>query len=200
MGPILLTAFEPFDGAATNPSREVAELVAGKLGCEVHVHILPVSFERAPRALRATCEEVDPSLVLGLGLASNRTAVSFERLAVNLADARIPDNDGVRPAGEELIPGAAIAHWTNLPVKAAAAAVRGQKVELSMTAGTYVCNAVFYHAMEWAGPRARRAGFVHVPRCVDPAELRACAGAVETLVHTTTSGITEVRLPFGDIS
>lgn len=199
MGPILLTAFEPFEGAATNPSREVAELVAGELGGQAHVRILPVSFRRAPEALRAACQEYDPALVLGLGLASNRTAVSFERLAVNLADARIPDNDGIRPAGEELIPGAAIAHWTNLPVKAAAAAA-GVEVELSMTAGTYVCNAVFYHAMEWAVPRGRWAGFVHVPRCADSQEVRACAAAVETLVRTTCSGSAEAHLPVGDIS
>ncbi|WP_156221827.1 pyroglutamyl-peptidase I [Pseudactinotalea suaedae] len=165
---VLLTAFEPFDGAATNPSMAVVERVASawdrpeRLRCAV----LPVAYTRAQQELESLLTQAVPDVVVGVGLAGGRARPGVERLAVNLRDARIADNDGAQPVDEPVIDGGPLALLTSLPVRATVARLRaaGQDVELSMTAGTFVCNAVFYTAATWAGADpGRRAGFVHVP-------------------------------------
>lgn len=199
MARILLTAFEPFDGADTNPSEAVAARVAEHVDGVTTV-TLPVSFERARHELAAVLHREQPDIALGLGLAGNRDVVSFERLAVNIADARIPDNDGVQHSGIELTPGDAIARWTNLPVKAAFAELDGAGVELSMSAGTYVCNAVFYDLMQWAETSGTKAGFVHVPPCESADQVEECASAVATLLRLTREGVVEAAVPVGHVS
>lgn len=165
---VLLTAFEPFDGASTNPSMTVVEQVAATWDRqeELRCVVLPVAYDRARLQLMTALAQVSPDVVVGVGLASGRAIPSVERLAVNIRDARIPDNDGAQPGDEPVIPSGPLALLASLPVRATVARLReaGHAVELSMTAGTFVCNTVFYVAAAWAdaGPD-RRAGFVHVP-------------------------------------
>lgn len=180
MAKILLSAFEPFDGERTNPSIDVVAALTPDLPGEVRALTLPVSFERAPKALLAELDSWRPDVVVSVGLARARQRVSFERIAVNLADARIPDNDGDQPAGVELIPNGPVGLWSLLPVVEAA---RGRDfTELSMTAGLYVCNAVFYHEVAWAMERGAKAGFVHVPPCDGPNEVAKCAAEIHWLI------------------
>lgn len=207
---VLLTSFEPFDGAATNPSIPVAGEVKRRLtgapaaGAAIRVEhrTLPVAFARATAALTAAINELQPDIVLSIGLASGRTRPSFERLAVNLMDARIPDNDGTQPADGEIVPGGPTALWTTLPVKAAliAADAAGIPAELSMTAGTYVCNAVFYQGAYAAQGGPLRAGFVHVPDCETEADIHASADAVEVLARTALRGTPDPVLALGEVS
>lgn len=163
---MLLTGFEPFGGDAVNPSGEAVHWVAAHWsGPEVLVTaVLPVTFAGSAARLRELLDEHRPDIVIGVGLAGGRSAIGVERVAVNLDDARIPDNDGEQPVDVPVVEGAPAAVFSTLPVKAIADAVNraGIPAEVSYSAGTFVCNHVFFAAVH-AAPTAARAGFVHVP-------------------------------------
>jgi pyroglutamyl-peptidase len=165
---VLVTGFEPFDDAPSNPSGDVALRIAesGHAGVEVVALVLPVSFARATPLLGAAINEVRPDIVISLGLANGRLGITPERVAINLADARIADNDGAQPRDAEIEPGGPAARFTTLPVKAIAHALEAAGItsSVSLSAGSYVGNQLFYGLMGTAGTRpGMRAGFVHVP-------------------------------------
>lgn len=154
---VLVTGFEPFDGADVNPSGEIARRL-GELGhpdCHLVAEVLPVSFTRAPQLLAAALDAHRPDILLMLGLAENRHALTPERVALNLADAAIPDNDGDRPTDAPLEPHGPPARFTDHPVKHIAVAIdaAGIPAQVSLTAGSYVCNAVLYTALGIAEQR-----------------------------------------------
>ncbi len=167
MTTVLLTGFEPFGGDAVNPSGEAVHLAAAQWsGPEVLVTaVLPVAFEGAASALEELLDEHEPDVVIAVGLAGGRSGVTVERVALNLVDARIPDNDGAQPIDEPSLTDAPAAVFSSLPVKAIVrdAVAAGIPTSLSTTAGTFVCNHVFFRAAVWAEDAGRRAGFVHVP-------------------------------------
>ncbi|MFC4555424.1 pyroglutamyl-peptidase I [Georgenia faecalis] len=187
---VLVTAFEPFDGQPVNASAEgVGALADAWNGPERLVTaLLPVTFAGSAAALREAVAEHAPDLVVGVGEAPGRDRVSLERVAINVVDARIPDNDGAQPVDVPVVDGAPTAHLTGLPVKACVAALEsaGIAAEVSNTAGTYVCNAVFFTLMDaLAATPGVRGGFVHVPRGADgPATARALAVVVRTSLTT----------------
>lgn len=166
MSTLLVTGFEPFGGDAVNPSGDAVRLLAERWD---HPHalitdVLPVTFAGAAERLRALISTHRPDVVVATGLAGGRAAIGVERIAVNLADARIPDNAGMQPVDEPCIDGAPAAAFSTLPVKAIAGAIRaaGIPAEVSHTAGTFVCNHVFFTALEAVGDAAV-AGFIHLP-------------------------------------
>src|SRR5690606_4205494 len=108
-------------------------------------------------------------LVVGVGEAGGRERIGLERVAVNVIDARIPDNDGAQPIDVPVVPGAPAAYFSSLPIKACVEALARADLpaEVSSTAGTYVCNAAFYALMHLVAGSGVRAGFVHVPRVGD---------------------------------
>lgn len=163
---VLVTGFEPFGGESTNPSWQVAEAVAAAVP-EVTAVRLSCVFGTALDELRDAVEAHGPDLVLCLGQAGGRTGLSVERVAVNVDDARIPDNAGRQPVDEPVVEGGPAAYFAALPVKACVAAAReaGIPASVSQTAGTFVCNHVFYglgHLVANERP-GLRGGFVHVP-------------------------------------
>ncbi|WP_374668473.1 pyroglutamyl-peptidase I [Ramlibacter sp.] len=167
---ILLTGFEPFDGSAVNPSLQAAQALRGRriAGHQVVAAALPTVFGASLTALLALLEQHHPVLVLATGQAGGRPAICMERVAINVDDARIPDNAGAQPVDQPVVPGGPAAYFSTLPIKAMRAAVQAQGIpaEVSQTAGTFVCNHVFYGLMHLlAQPRWRgvRGGFVHVP-------------------------------------
>lgn len=165
---ILLFGFEPFDGWARNPSWEAVAPLDGKriAGHRVVARRLPVAFEDSLKLVRAAIREVSPSLVVCVGLASGRERISLERVALNVDDARIPDNRGRQPVDEAIVAGGPAAYFTTLPIKSMLASLDGAgfPAEISQTAGTYVCNHVFYGLMHALRNRRRvRAGFIHIP-------------------------------------
>ncbi|MCT9821571.1 pyroglutamyl-peptidase I [Microbacterium sp. W1N] len=166
MTTVLLTGFEPFAGDPANPSGDAVRAVAASWsGPETLVtEVLPVTFAGAADRIRELIAAHAPDVVIATGLAGGRGAVGVERVAINLQDARIPDNAGAQPVDEPSVPGAPAAIFATLPVKAIAAAVRaaGIPAEVSHTAGTFVCNHVMYTALD-AVPDGIRAGFIHVP-------------------------------------
>jgi pyroglutamyl-peptidase len=167
--PILLTGFEPFAGDAVNPSWEAAQALDGWVcGNRPVVALrLPVVFSEARARLTEALTDLEPALVVCLGLAAGLPHLALERVAVNLKDARIPDNAGQKPEDEAVLPGAPAAYFTDLPVKAMLAALHeaGIPAALSLSAGTFVCNEVFFALRHDLATRrlACRGGFIHVP-------------------------------------
>lgn len=165
---ILLTGFEPFGGASRNPSGEVALAWHGRevAGARVVGAVLPCVFGAARRELVRLLRRHRPSLVLCLGVAAGRDAITPERVAINVDDARIPDNAGRQPVDRPVVRGGPVAYWSTLPIKAMVAGLRARGVPaaVSQTAGTFLCNHVFYGLMHAVRRRRGvRAGFVHVP-------------------------------------
>ncbi|MFB7893355.1 pyroglutamyl-peptidase I [Microbacterium sp. NPDC056044] len=210
MTTVLLTGFEPFGGDAANPSGAAVNLVAERWsGPEVLVTaVLPVTFAGAAERLRTLMAEHEPDVVIAAGLAGGRAAIGVERVAVNLIDARIPDNDGDQPVDAPSAPGAAPAHFATLPVKEIARRISaaGVPAEVSYSAGTFVCNHVFFTALE-AAASATRAGFVHVPwsaehaPSVDAATLPLAdiARALEIAVRTSLDVTADTAAPGGTL-
>lgn len=166
---ILLTGFEPFDGERVNPSREIVNALDGKVIDKHSVvsAILPVAFSTTLSVLDSLLAQHRPALVVALGQAGGRSEISLERVAINLIDARIADNEGVQPIDEPVIDGAPGAYFSTLPIKAIAAHLRalGIPVATSLSAGSFVCNQVFFalaHSIATRYPRTR-GGFVHLP-------------------------------------
>lgn len=166
---ILLTGFQPFGGDSTNPSWHAAREAAHRLraeGTEALAVELPCVFGEALRVLESALEQHRPELVICAGQAGGRPRISLERVAINCDDARIPDNAGNAPVDQPVVHGGPAAYFSTLPVKAALAALTAADIpaEVSQTAGTYVCNHVFYGLMHALRLRpGTRGGFVHVP-------------------------------------
>lgn len=167
MTTVVLTGFEPFAGDATNPSGEAARLVASRWDgpALLVTDVLPVTFAGAARRLSDLVAEHSPDIVLCTGLAGGRAEISVERVAVNLIDARIPDNGGAQPIDMPSVAGAPAAHFATLPVKEITRRIvaAGIPAAVSHSAGTFVCNHVFFTASE-AAASGTRVGFLHVPR------------------------------------
>ncbi|WP_066520590.1 pyroglutamyl-peptidase I [Curtobacterium ammoniigenes] len=167
MTTILLSGFEPFAGAARNPSWDAVQSVAAAWegAADLQTLLLPVAFERAGHLLRDAIASFVPDIVIATGLAEGRAALTPERVAVNLDDARIPDADGAQPVDRPSVPGGPAAFFSTLPVKrmVAAAQAAGAPAALSSTAGGYVCNHVFTVLQSITAGSPVRSGFVHVP-------------------------------------
>lgn len=166
---ILLTGFEPFGGAALNPSWEAVQRVSAGWThqARLHVALLPVEFGEGVERLSAMIGLLRPDIVVATGLAEGRAAITPEVVAINRIDARIPDNAGAQPVDAPVVPGAPDGLFSTLPVKAMVAAIRdaGVPAALSYSAGTFVCNASFYALMNLIRSQDRPmiGGFVHVP-------------------------------------
>lgn len=200
---ILVTGFEPFGGECRNPSAEVVKGLPDQIaGADIVKLILPVTRYEAPKAVEQAVEEHRPDVVLSVGQAGGRAAISVERVAVNLDDYRIPDNGENQPADEPVVAGGPDAYLCRLPVKEMAVAIQGEGIpaQVSMTAGTYVCNHVLYsacHLLNTKYPHGK-AGFIHIPylpeqvtdkpgmpsMCLE-LSIRAVEIAIETIVKKT---------------
>lgn len=202
---VLLTGFAPFDGAATNESweavREAIPVLVAR-GIDAEGVELPVQFGAASELLAEAVRRLRPRLVIAVGLAAGRTAITPERVAINIRDARIPDNAGASPVDEPVVPGGPVGHFSTLPIKAivAALAADGVPAAVSQTAGTYVCNDVFYslqHLLATDPELAEvRGGFVHVP-AADVVDSPTAARALVRAVEVSQETVADVRLAGG---
>lgn len=166
---ILLTGFEPFDRDAINPSWEAARALDGwRCGdAVVHARQVPCVFGAAIETLVAAMTELKPELVICVGLAGGRSEISVERVAINVDDARIADNDGRQPIDQAVVEGAPAAYFSTLPIKAMVRDLRaaGLPASVSNTAGSFVCNHIFFGLMHRLATHSSgsRGGFVHIP-------------------------------------
>jgi pyroglutamyl-peptidase len=164
----LVTGFEPFGGDTINPALEAIGRLKRQLGpLVIETRRLPTVFGGAIETLAAAIEELEPDLVLAVGQAGGRAELSLERVAINVDDARIPDNAGRQPIDRPIVEGGPAAYFSTLPIKAAVQAMRaaGLPAIVSNTAGTFVCNHIFYGLMHLAATRRKglRGGFLHIP-------------------------------------
>ena len=167
MKKLLLTAFTPFDGERINPALEAVKLVKDKIGKLKIVKLeVPTVFGKSIETVREAIEREKPDFVLSIGQAGGRAEITPERVAINLDDARIPDNEGNQPIDEPIFPDGENAYFSTLPVKAMVEAIRkeGLPSSLSNSAGTYVCNHLMYGVLYYLDKRpSMKAGFIHVP-------------------------------------
>ena len=167
--PVLLTGFDAFGGEAENPSLLIARTLDGELiaGRRIVGAVLPTEFARALVELDALIDAHRPALVLAVGQAGGRAEISLERVAINLIDARITDNAGAQPVDVPVIDGAPNAYFSTLPLKAMLKRLHEAQIpaSLSHTAGTFVCNQVFFGLAHRLATQHRRTrgGFIHVP-------------------------------------
>ena len=189
---ILVTGFEPFGGEQVNAAWQVAQALDGQriAGCTVQALCLPCVFGQSLQVLQGALQAVNPAVVLALGQAAGRCDLSVERVAINVDDARIPDNAGAQPVDQPVIAGAPDAYFSRLPIKAIVAALReaGLPASVSQSAGTFVCNHVFFglmHALRRR--RSVRAGFVHLP--VLPEQVAAHPGQPNLPLATMVQGL-----------
>lgn len=168
---VLLTGFDPFGGSALNPSWLAVNALHGEqvLGHRIVAAQLPTVFGESLRVLDALLHTHQPALAICVGQAGGRSAISIERVAININDAPIADNAGASPIDTPVIADAPAACFSSLPIKAMRAAVQAEGIaaEVSQTAGTFVCNHVFYGLMHTLATRPAlrhtRGGFIHVP-------------------------------------
>lgn len=166
---ILVTGFSPFGGDLINPALEAIKVLEGRIisGVELVTREVPVVRHDAISAINGHIQELDPFLILAVGQAGGRMEIMPERVAINVDDFRIKDNGGFQPIDEPVIPGGPAAYWSTLPIKAMVRAMRekGIPASVSNTAGTFVCNHLFYGLMHLLAQEGnvRRGGFIHIP-------------------------------------
>jgi pyroglutamyl-peptidase len=166
---LLVTGFEPFGGQSVNPSERIVRRItsAAPAGIVVSTRVLPVSYRRAFEPVADALVGEHPHGALLLGLGNGRATMDFERFGVNWRGAPLPDNDGVRIAGEAIDPAGPAAYFSTLPVDEIVAACRsaGAPAAASSHAGTFLCNQVLYQTLRHCGRHDLRcrAGFLHLP-------------------------------------
>lgn len=166
---ILITGFEPFDGNTVNPSGDVALSLDGVEieRAMIKSKILPVAYKPAIQIIIETIEQSNPDIVISLGLNANRSAITPEKVAINHCNFLIPDNAGLQPFDCPVINDAPPAYFSSLPVSRIVKQLTDAELPsaVSYSAGTYVCNALFYGAMHFIASKALhvQAGFIHIP-------------------------------------
>jgi pyroglutamyl-peptidase len=162
MTKVLLTGFEPFGKATLNPSGEIVKEISGD---NIVTAILPVAYAQSAEALLALIEHHKPDVVISLGQAEGRTHITPERIAINLDDARLADNEGVMRNDVPIVVGGPVAYESTLPIKEFVAAINdaGVPAAVSLSAGAFLCNHIFYVAQDRLKGTKVRSGFVHVP-------------------------------------
>lgn len=165
---LLLTAFDPFGGEPINPALEAVKLVADQIGNLDIVKVeVPTVFGKSIATVAAAIEKEKPDAVLCIGQAGGRYDLTPERVAINLDDARIKDNEGNQPIDVPIFEDGDPAYFTTLPIKAMVAKIReaGVPASVSNTAGTFVCNHLMYGVLYTLAKKypGVRGGFMHVP-------------------------------------
>ncbi|ACV08886.1 Pyroglutamyl-peptidase I [Jonesia denitrificans DSM 20603] len=194
---ILMTSFEPFDGDTYNPSMDVVAFAEQELitrGHHVVSTVLPCAFDPAQHRVWELMERWKPALTVNVGVAAGRPNLTIERVAINLIDARIPDNHGNQPVDKPVVVDGPAAYFTRFPIKRAISALQaqGHTAEVSYSAGTYVCNHVMYsaaHALTRVNTNARSV-FVHVPMPDADSRGERCARDGSALVTLAETGLT----------
>jgi pyroglutamyl-peptidase len=166
---VLMTGFDAFDGERVNPALETVKTLDGykDKGIQIVAKEVPTVFRASIKTLEEAIEAEKPDVVICVGQAGGRTHITPERVAINVDDARIPDNQGNQPIDEAIVKNGPVAYWSTLPIKRIVKNLRenGIPAEVSNTAGTFVCNHLFYglmHYLQCNAPHVR-GGFIHIP-------------------------------------
>jgi pyroglutamyl-peptidase len=204
MTKILLTGFEPFLDYKINPTMQIVENLNGTMidGYEIVGRPLSVDFQQSAQQLKQSIAEIQPEIIISLGLAGGRFKITPERIAINIKDGE-PDNNGYTPVDESIAADGEDAYMTNLPIRRMVDRLNkeGYPAEISNTAGTYLCNNIMYEGLVYATQHEGiRAGFIHIPASFELAiqhgkipgwniqDLITCIKlCIEETIHATTS-------------
>jgi pyroglutamyl-peptidase len=206
MKTVLLTGFEPFGGERINPSQEVVHKLRGEVIRRHRIEgaVLPCGFRDSLPRLRGLIRRHEPAVVICLGQAGGRAAITPERVAINIDDARMPDNAGQQPVDRPVVRGGPAAYFSTLPLKTMVRdlGAAGLPAEVSQTAGTFVCNHVFYGLMHALRERPSvRGGFVHLPwlpgQGTPAMELAAMETGIRLVITSALSHRRDLRLAGG---
>lgn len=188
---VLLTGFEPFNNATVNPAWEAVRALDGWREGDIVAHgrQLPCVFGDAIEVLRAAIDELRPDVVIAVGQAGGRADLSVERVAINVDDAPIMDNSQRQLVDTPVVEGGPVGYFSTLPIKAIVRAMRdaGLPASVSQTAGTFVCNHVFYGLMHYTAGMPLRAGFIHIPYL--PRQAAAFQGAPSMALEDMVEGL-----------
>ena len=192
MKTLLITGFDSFGGHSLNPSWQAVRQLPDQAGeymlCKLEI---PTVFGLAAETVLSAAEKCHPDVILCVGLAAGRDAVTPERIAVNIRDARIPDNAGSQPQGAYVVPDGPAAYFSTLPVEAMAQAIRRVRIPASVSnsAGAFVCNDTLYTLLHHFAGTSTRVGFIHIPNIPEQGQpslpletsIRALTAAIEAL-------------------
>ena len=163
---LLITGFDPFGGETVNPAWEAVKKLPDRItDYTLYKFEIPTVFGLAAETVLAKAAQTQPDVILCIGQAGGRAAVTPERIAVNIRDARIPDNAGNQPGGEQIAPDGPAAYFATVPVKKMAAAIEnaGIAATVSNSAGAFVCNDTLYSLLHHYAHTDVKVGFIHVP-------------------------------------
>ena len=166
MKKLLVTGFDPFGGETVNPSWEAGDRLPAEIsGYTLTKLRLPVVFGEAANAVLRAAEEVDCDVILCIGQAGGRQAITPELVGINLRHASIPDNKGNRPKDQPILPQGDVAYFSTLPVRQMADAISNEGIpsQVSYSAGAYVCNDLLYTLLAHFQGSGTRVGFIHIP-------------------------------------
>lgn len=210
---VLVTGFDPFGGEKINPAFEAVKLLPDTIaGAQIIKLEIPTVFTRSADVVEKAIKEHQPDIVIDVGQAGGRSCMTVEKVAINLAEARIPDNDGEQPLDEPLRADGETAYFATVPVKAMVENMRehGIPAHISYTAGTYVCNAVMYNVLYLLDKKypGVRGGFIHVPfesgQVVDKANgtpfmsLEMIAKGIEYSIESAVKNEADVKENMGE--
>ena len=187
---LLITGFDPFGGEKINPAWEAVKLLPERIGCyRLRKLEIPTVFGAAAEKICAAAEGAD--VILMIGQAGGRAAVTPERVAINLRDARIADNAGFAPRELPCVPGGPDAYFATVPVRAMAEAICGAGLpgQVSLSAGAFVCNDTFYRVAHHFSGSQTGVGFIHVPFLPRQAKEGTPSMALEDIVRALTAAI-----------
>ena len=193
MKKLLITGFDPFGGAQVNPSWQAVQRLPDRAGdfelCKLEI---PTVFDKATRVVLQKAAEFQPDVILCVGQAGGRAAVTPERIGVNIRDGRIADNEGNQPRGEFVSPDGPAAYFATVPVVAMAEAIAaaGIPATVSNSAGAFVCNDTLYGILHAFAGTDVRCGFIHVPYIPEQGEPNM---ALEDIVKALELAITACR-------
>ncbi|CAH0151278.1 pyrrolidone-carboxylate peptidase [Bacillus sp. Soil745] len=166
---VLLTGFEPFGGEKVNPSWEAVKQLHGEVIDDVTLvaEQIPTLFGKSVAVLEQLIQQHNPDVVICVGQAGGRLHITPERVAINMNDARIPDNQGNQPIDEPIADKGPVAYWSTIPIKRIVENMKESNIPASVshTAGTFVCNHIFYGLMDYITRTSSsiRGGFIHIP-------------------------------------
>ena len=189
---LLITGFDPFGGETVNPSWEAVRLLPEEIGAFRLTKLqIPTVFGRAAETVLAASEKLQPDVILCIGQAGGRSGVTPEVVAINLREARLPDNAGNQPADVPVVKDAPAAYFSTVPVRAMVQAINGAGISaaLSYSAGTFVCNDVLYSLLHHYHGAETKVGFVHVPFLPEQAKENVPAMPLEQMTAALTAAI-----------
>ncbi|MBF0713515.1 pyroglutamyl-peptidase I [Gemella sp. GH3] len=194
---ILITGFDPFGGEKINPSAEAIKLLPKHIkDCEIITKTIPTVFELSAEVLKKEILEHNPDIVICIGQAGGSSNISIERVAINIDDARIPDNNGNTPVDKKIKEDGANAYFSTLPIKAIITKLNENNIpaKISNSAGTFVCNHIMYQSLYLANQLNNnfKTGFIHIPflpeqigKAYPSMSLENIITAIEIIIETT---------------